>query len=38
MLYAHLRLQLRDLKRKKPIREDGLFNFSDVQQISNSLQ
>ena len=27
MLYAWLRLQLCDLKRKKPIRVDGLFNL-----------
>jgi len=30
MLYAHLRPQLCDLKRKKPIRVDGLFNLSDL--------
>jgi len=35
MLYAHLRPQLRDLKRKKPIRVDGLFNLSDLLMISS---
>jgi hypothetical protein len=37
MLYACLRLQLCDLKRKKPIRMDGLFNLLDSLKISSLL-